>query len=445
MFRNNKREAPADEASLRRMLRMPVIGGMLIIGVFVVGFAVWASFAPISGAAVASGVVSPKGNRRTVQHFEGGIIRQLLVADGDRVAKGQALVVLEDTQARSHFEELIGRKQVLAAMQARLTAEQGQKDKVRIPDWLTVQAKKDAVVARTVQTQRDLFKTRKNSHESRKAILRKRIAQLRAEIKGLRDHIASQKRQLMLIAEEVDAKRTLVRKGLTPKPDLLALERKAAEIEGARARNFAAIARAKQTIGETELKIVNADNERLDKVGDKLANVRAELAAINEKVFASQDVLRRTVIKAPISGIVVNRRFNTTGGVVRAGAPVLDIVPDQLQLVIEARVRPNDIDVIRTGQSARVHLTAFARNRQSMVVGRVVSVSADALVDEKTKRSYFQASIEVPRSELDKLGKGVTLSPGMPAEVLIVTGERTLMDYLLEPLTDAVRRSFHEQ
>ncbi len=445
MARNEQRGTSAEHHSLRRILRVPVLLGLLVIAMFVGGFGVWASLAPISGAAVAPGVVSPKGNRRTVQHLEGGIIRRLLVVDGDRVSKGQRLVVLEDTQARSRFQELIGQKRVLVAMQTRLIAEQEGSDQLRLPDWLKKQAKKDPEVARIINTQRDLFRARKVSHESRKAILRKRIAQLRAEIKGLREHIASQQQQLALIQEEIVAKRTLVRKGLTPKPELLALQRKSAEINGEQARNSASIARAEQTIGETEMQIVNADNERLDKVGDKLANVRAELAAINEKVFASEDVLSRTVIKAPISGVVVNRRFNTTGGVVRAGDPILDIVPDQLQLVIDAKVRPIDIDMIRAGQFARVHLTAFARNNRSMVQGRVASVSADALVDDKSKESYFRASIEVPRSELDKLGKLVSLSPGMPAEVLIVTKERTLMDYLLEPLMDAVRRSFHEQ
>lgn len=431
-------------AALDRSMRGPLLAGLAIIGVFVVGFGAWASMAPIAGAAIAPGVVSPEGSRRTVQHLEGGIILDLRAADGDHVEAGDPLVVLEDTQARSNFQQLMDQRRVLAAMEARLLAEQRGAEEIRFPDWLLDDAERVPKAAEIVATQRNLFKTRQIAHESRKAVLWKRIDQLEEEIKGLRDQIKSQERELALIEQEVGAKRTLVAKGLLPRPELLALQRQAANIDGARARNISDIARAEQSIGETELQIVNEDNRRLDEVADKLANVRAELATVEEKLFASEDVLSRTVIKAPISGEVVNRRFNTTGGVVGPGEPILDIVPDSVELLIDARVKPIDIDVVEIGQPARIQLTAYAQTSQPIIEGEVVRISADALVDENSGDSYFKASIEVPESELAKLHDNVVLSPGMPAEVLIVTGERTLMGYLLEPLTQALRHSFRE-
>jgi HlyD family type I secretion membrane fusion protein len=354
-------------------------------------------------------------------------------------------MVLQQTQARAAFEVIKGQRQLLAAKLARLMAEQANQDEIRFPDWLLApENASDAQLQAILAAQRDLFVARRELHEGRKAIGQKRIDELGEELLGLNAQIESQREQIDLLAEELDARKGLMERGLLPRPEYLALRRLKAEIEGEMAENVAAVARTRQSIGETHLQVVNEDAVRLDKIVTELAETRSELASVEERLNAQRDVLERTVVTAPVAGVIVQKRFHTTGGVVGPGQAILDIVPQDAELLIDAQVRPVDIDDVAQGQRARIHFLAYSERTLPQIWGNVRSVSADSLLDEPTGMRYYLAKVEVPPKELEKLGKDVSITPGMPAETLIMTGERTLLEYLVQPLVDSLRRAFRE-
>ena len=430
---------------LWRQCRSPIIIGTVILALFFGGFGGWAALAPLASAAVASGIVGPDGNRRTVQHLEGGIIREILVTDGDMVTVGQPLLVLEDIAARAARDQGETRWFTMRALEARLMAELDEADAIANPADLLERAETDPRVAAALRDQEVHFQTRRESMASRVAILRARIAQLREEIAGLEAQIVSLDRQIELIDQEVVNVQILVDQGLERMPRLLSLQRNQAELDGSRAGNRSAIARAEQAIGETELQILDQQSQQREDIASNLANVRAEIASIEEQLLASQDVLARTVIVAPVAGIVVNLQFHTAGGVIGPGSPILDIVPSDEDLIIEARVSPVDIDVVRAGLNAEVHLTAYSQRNLPRLTGVVRTVSADRLTDEATGEPYYLARVEVAGEELASLGDDIDLLPGMPAEVMIATGDRTVIDYLLSPIEDTFRRAFREE
>ncbi len=426
------------------LLRGPIVAGVVVVALFFGGFGAWAATAYIASAAVAMGVISPEGSRKTIQHLEGGIIAEMLVEDGDTVQTGDPLVVLQETQARSAFQLLQGQRQWLAAKLARLLAEQAGKDEVVFPEWLREAETHDAELSQTLGAERDLFASRRKVHEGRKKVGGSRVAELNEEISGLQSQIKSQREQLGFLDEEIVAKQRLVDQGMLPRPEFLALQRLKAEIEGEIAENVANIARAKQKIGETKLQVVNEDSRRLDEITSELPETRSELASVEERINAQRDILERTLIVAPVSGVIMQKRFHTTGGVVGPGQPILDIVPQDAELLIDARVRPVDIDVVAPGQTAQIHFLALSERNLPQITGVVRSISADSLMDEITGESYYLARVEVPLEELEKLGQDIKITPGMPADVLIVTGERTMLQYLLQPLKDSLRRTFRE-
>lgn len=434
----------ADRAALWRDLRPVVVAGSIVVGAFFVGFGGWATLAPLASAAIAPGIVSPDGSRKTVQHLEGGIIRDIRVKNDEMVKSGDVLLVLEDTQARAAFDLLQTQSDALAATYARLTAEQIGAEAVNFPDDLLARAAAQPDIADLVEGQRQVFTVRKQSLGERKAILGQQIRQLGAEIKGLRDQIEARDREVALIKDEIVQVSELLRRGYERKPRLLALQRREAQIEGERAEHLGDIARAQQTIDQAKLEIVNLETARQDEVAAEITRVRTELLAMQERLLASRDVLRRTEVTAPVDGRVVELRFKTAGGVVGPGEPILDIVPIRDELLVDARVSPLDIDVVRAGLEARVHLLAYRQRSLPQIGGIVRQVSADSIVDQATGQRYFLARVEVDPAGLATLPEGVPLSAGMPAEVLIKTGERTLLNYLVEPLLDSVRRSFRE-
>jgi HlyD family secretion protein/epimerase transport system membrane fusion protein len=425
-------------------LRRPIRAGVLLVGLFFGGLGWWAASAPLAGAAIASGVVSPDGSRRTVQHLEGGIIRDILVRDGSLVRAGEPLILLEDVQARAGFDMLQTRFYTLAATQARLLAEQSAATSVRFPDWLIAATSAHPTALEAMVAQRAMFDARAKALAERQGILRQRIEQLRQEIAGLEAQIRADSRQIVLIDEEIQGVEQLYRKGLERKTRLLALQRGRADIEGNRAERRARIARAEQAIGEAELQIIAQGTAQLEAINEEASRVQSELAEIEQRLAASRDVLERTLITAPVDGTVVALRFRTPGGVIRPGEPVLEIVPDSEELLIDARVSPMDIDVVRAGLPARVVLPAFQQRHMPQIQGRVRQISADALTDPQTGQRFFEARIEIDRNQLAALEPALELTAGMPAEVYITTGERTALDYLLSPFYDSLRRAFRE-
>lgn len=275
-------------------------------------------------------------------------------------------------------------------------------------------------------------------------ILRQRMAQLQEQIKGYQAQVTSASLQIDLIGQEIAAKRALAKKGHITKPELLRLLRMEAELGGRRGQYLSAISEAEQQIGETRLQLVANDTERADQVATQLDEVQAELNSIDEKLLSSRDILNRTVITAPVGGTIVNLQFKTKSGVIQPGVPILDIVPANEKLMIDARVSPMDIDVVSQGLEAQVQLTVLSARSAARINGVVVSVSADSLTDEATSQAYYLARVEVDRDEVARIGPDMQLIPGMPADVLIVTGERTMVSYLLRPFLDAVWRTLRE-
>ncbi len=430
--------------TLRRVIRGPARAGVAIIAIFVTGAIGWASVAPIASGAVAPGIISPDGSRRTVQHLEGGIIREIRARDGDQVAEGQVLVVLQETQAAATHDMLVDQADMLAASQARLVAEQAGGNAIVFPAELRDAARASARTKAFTDGQTALFEKRRATLQAQVEVLDDRKRQYTEQIAALTAQLSSTNIQIELISEEMEAKSQLLQRGLVTKPELLRLQRAKAALEGDRGRFSGSIAEVQQRIGETETQRISVVAERAEDVSTELEKVRSDLAAALERLSASSDILGRTVITAPVAGKVVNSHFKTEGGVIRPGEPILDIVPSGEQLFIDARVAPVDIDVVSVGLGAVVHLSAYSSRGLPRIEGTVREVSADRIVDPVTGQAYFLARVEVSNKVLEKLGKEYVLMPGMPAEVMIVTGERTTMGYLLEPFMEAFRRGLRE-
>jgi HlyD family secretion protein len=434
-------KAKESSAQLQRSIRGPARFGFALVFLFVGGFGAWAGLAPLAAGAVAPGIISPDGSRKTVQHLEGGIIGKLHVRDGDVVTAGQPLLELDNIQPRATYQLLLHEHRTLLAARLRLEAEKADRASLEFPEELQGD---DPGLRVIVNDQRELFQTRRAMHRARKRVLRQRIEQLQEQIKGYEAQVESANRQLAYIAEEVEAKDVLQKQGHLSKPELFRMQRMQAEILGRHGEYVSSIARTQQQMGETELQILAVDAERADQIAAQLDQVRAKLSEIDQRLYASKDVLNRTVVTAPVSGTVVGLRFKTEGGVVQRGDAIMDIVPSEDALLIDARISPNDVDVVQSGLTAQIHLSAFSNRSTPRVEGVVRSVSADRLVDEQTRQPYYLARIEVDRQQLERLTPRIELVPGMPAEVLIVTEERTMLEYLAQQFLDSFRRSFRE-
>ena len=481
---DNSGASASQKTALRSSVRGPMLAGFLSVTLLVAGFGGWAATGLLASGAIAPGVISPDGSRKTIQHLEPGIINQILVRDGDYVEVGTALLTLEDTTARASYEMLLKQFHGLRGRQARLTAERLGHDKIEFPRDLLAAATHEVLlkqyqrikgqqarlnvvqlgptrisytppkeepadgtgVSEILAVQQQIFAARAEALAARKRILEQRTKAIQEQMIGFEAQLLGAAQRVRIIDEELKGKRYLLERMLVPKPQVLALERTRTEIVASIGQYQAATAEAKQRISETEYQLVGLDTDRTDEITAELDKVREELAKVTEQIRASEDTLKRTVITAPVSGTVVNLRFKTRGGIIQSGEQILDIVPDKDELLIDARVAPMDIDVVHAGLRAQVHLSAFT-NRRSLprVDGVVRSVSADALRDEKTGNQYYLARVEVARDKItEALGVATRLVPGMPAEVLIVTGERTLLEYLLTPLRDVFRRGLKE-
>ena len=433
--------------NILQAIRLPALIGGVVVGLFLVLFMGWGGLVPIAGGAVASGQISPEGSRRTIQHLEGGIVGEIVVSNGDVVTPGDTLVILQETQARSGVRVLAGQRDLLSAQRSRLRSEQLGHDEPEFPPFL-LERMEEAAIADIVEVQRDLFHQRMELQQNRKSMLGQRVGQLDAEIAGLEAQIVSQRRRLQLIASEIEDTQSLFDRGLAPRPRLLALQREEAAINEGLSANQASIARARQSIGETEIQILTVDAQRLDEISTELNQVQAQLAEVNEQLFASEDILRRTRILAPIAGTVVNLQIFTVGGIIRPGDPIMDIVPAEERLIINARLSPLHVDVVAEGQEVKVVFSALDQRKLPRISGEVLSVSADAITDPDSGEQFYSLKVQVDRGQLDAIvdrtGANIELIPGMPAEVLVVTGERTLVEYLIEPLRASLRNALRE-
>jgi HlyD family secretion protein len=350
---------------------------------------------------------------------------------------------LEEVESRAAFELLKGQRFALLAQEARFIAERDDYAEIAVPQELLDSVAEPKVVE-ILSGQRRILTSRRQVLIGQTAVLEQRIGQFTAEIASLKAQLASGDVQLRFIAEELKDVGELFEKGLEKKPRLLALKREAARLKGMQGDYQGRTTRAEQGIAEARMEMLSLREQRDAEVVTELRDVQMELAEVSERLRAADSRLQRTEILAPKGGLVMNLRYFTTGGVVEAGAAILDIVPADESLVIDAQLDPGNIDEVRAGLPAQVRLTAFKQRVIPTVKGKVTQVSADALLDERTGRSYYTARVEIARSELERLHE-VTLYPGMPVEVMIATGERTALDYLLSPVNESFTHAFREQ
>jgi HlyD family secretion protein len=431
-------------------LRGPLLAGALVMAVFLGGFGLWAAFAPLESAAVAPGVVEAESSRKTVQHLEGGIISQILVKDGDQVTAGQPLVELDDVKARTAYASLEAQLFDASARQVRLVAERDGLDDVTFPPPMLARADQDSDAAQVLTGYRESFAAHRNLLNSKIAAIRHRIDQSNDEIQGLRAQDASAQTKAGLIKSEVDDMRQLVDRGLERRSRLSQLQRDQADIEGSRGQITAQIDRAQQAIAESQVGILSLWYDNANEIAKELRETEAKVNDLQEQVRANADVLARVVVRAPEAGIVTNLRIHTTGGVVRPGDPLLDLVPQADRMIVTAKVRPEDMDLVRTGLPALVRLLPYKQRRTPPVDGTVTYISADRLVEDHPEpgqapgQPYFMAKIGIDAAALKDM-PGVELVPGMPAEVMIKTGKTTVALYALSPIIDSFDRAFREK
>lgn len=416
--------------------------GLLVFLVFVVGGLAWAVFAPLAEASIAPGVIKVEGNRRTIQHLEGGIVREILVRDGSKVTEGQVLMRLDDIQADATLETQRAQRWALLAQDARLTAELAGAREVTFPPDLLASTNPRA--ADSITGQRALFEARTASLLSQLQVFQARIDQQSAIIAGARGQLSSTRRQLALIKQEEDMTRTLVNQGLQRVPQLLALQRTSAGLEGSIDDLTSQIDRANATIAEAQKQIEQTRDQRMQDNSLELRDVRGKLAEAEERLRAATDVMTRREIVAPEAGTVVNLKVFTLGAVVKPGDPVMDLVPDHDRLVAEVNVQPNDIDVVYPGLHAEIRLPAFKQRLVPYLHGLVTWVAADVTANEQTRQQYYRAYILIDQDQLANL-PNVFLTPGMPVEAHVQIGQRSFFRYITQPIRDSFHRAFQEQ
>jgi len=417
------------------------LGWITIVMVFGVGGALGVML-PMSGAAMAPGIISPDGSRKAVQHFEGGIIQHIHVREGQSVKRGQKLVTLENVHSQAALRELEERLSYLLAAQARLVAERNDDDAP-----FEVVQKSDLpkrLLSEAIASQQKLLESRRETRLSRERLAERRIRELREKIYGFQELIVAQEAQHGLIEQEIAISQSLVKMGLERLPRLLELQRMQADLSGERASTRAEIASHEQSIQTVLAELKAALQQEHQKAEEELVSVQAELAVLRRKMPAHLDIVARTAIVAPIDGIVMNIQVATETGVIKPGEQIMEIVPANDRLVLDARLNPMDIDVVSPGMPAKVILAAYSQRNLPQIHGVLRSVSADSLTDERTGQQYFLAKIDVDALALLELDPELQLVPGMPAQVFILTGERTAMDYLVRPLVNSITRSFRE-
>jgi HlyD family type I secretion membrane fusion protein len=426
--------APADA------LRPPVsssdyksvaLAGYLVIGLGFGGMLTYSAFAHLDSAVSAHASVAVESRRQVLQHLEGGIVREILVREGDRVAKDQVLLRLDDTQARANLDLFQNQLNSSLALEARLLAERDRKSEISFPKEISVY-EPNSPLAKAVEDQQVQFSQRRASFDSQVSILRSRETALQEEIEGLKREGQSAEQQLYFIDDELKGVRELTDKGLVPKTRRNALEREKARLDGVVGRN------------DIEVQINQLEQRMQEEVANSLQDVRPKIADLREKVRVAQDSMRRLDMIAPRAGLVQNVRVSTVGQVLRPGDAVLEIVPQNDQLVIEAQIQPVDADSVHPGMMAEIRFPSFHSRTTPTILGKVRTVSSDRLIDDMTRQPYFLAQISTEDTDLppDLTSR---LRAGMPAEVVFPTGERSILEYLVSPLKEAFRNTFREK
>ena len=435
--------------------KWPIFTGLATLVVWLGCFGVWAGVAPLNSAVVASGTFVATGQNKLVQHFEGGIIREIAVKDGDVVEANQILVRMDDTAANAKLRRLVLKKYRLVAMKARLEAEMSSSETIEIPAAFSESAR-DPEVKAILERQRAELRARRVSLATEESVLGKQIAGLEESIHGYQAQVQSTKDRIALFAEELKDKNSLLGQQLVRKSDVLALRRSEASLGGELGEYLGRIADSKERIAQANERIAQLHSTALRDAIKELRETEADLDDVEEQIRAAQDVVDRVDVRSPVRGIVVKKNFNTPGGVVSPGAVILELLPIGEERIIEAHVNPKDISHVSVGQEALVRLSALNQRITPMVGASVIYVSADALAEQmqvknetrsdngETRREFYVVRVRLDQDDILKRMPEFIPTPGMPADVYIKTGERTFFEYIMKPVFDSFSRAFRE-
>ena len=423
--------------------RAIAISGWIIIILFFGVIGTWSLIAPLNGAVVSNGFVKVESNRKSVQHLDGGIVKELFVKEGDQVKAGDILVVLDDSQSRAEFEVLSQQYFVLRLTVERLRVEFSRGSELRLPTDLTDRAH-DEDISSIWRGQVHQFESRQAALDGQRNVIRERIAQLESQIQGAQSQIKAYRAQYVSVQQELQSIAPLVEKGLISKPRELQLVRSGIALEGQEAEATASVAKARQAIAEQLQQIAQIDNDRMADITKELRDTQAKLLEVIPRRSNAEAVLGRVVIRSPYSGRVVGLNVFSIGGVINRGEKILDVVPDDESLIIETQIAVEDISEVRPTMHADVHLTAYKQRITPVVPGEVLQISADRIVDNKSGLPYYSLLIRVDQSAVDAI-PNASLYPGMPATVMIPTARRTAFEYVVGPLAMSFNRAFRQR
>jgi HlyD family secretion protein len=431
---------PRDEGpSIRRHL----VGGAIIALMLTGGLGGWAATTELSGAVIASGSVVVDSNVKKVQHLTGGIVGELLVRDGSRVRAGDVVLRLDETIMRANLAIVVKGLAEMHARQARLASERDRAEEIAFAPALLAR-EHDPDVARAIDSERKLFELRRNARAGQKAQLKERISQLEEEVRA---HVALQQakaEEIELIQRELEGVRMLWSRNLIQLTRLTALEREAVRLKGERAQSFSAAAQARGKITETELQIIQIDQDLSSEVARELREVDMKIGEFIERQVTAEDQLKHVEIRAPQDGVVHQLAVHTVGGVVSPADPIMLIVPEADLLAVEAKVSPQDIDQLHVGQAAGLRFSAFNQRTTPEITGAITRISADVSQDQRSGQSYYVIRIGISPEQVARLGN-VKLVPGMPVEAFIKTYDRAVISYFTKPLHDQIQRAFRER
>lgn len=418
--------------------------GLIVILVTFVGLGGWAALAPLEGAVIAPGQVAVDSENRVVQHLQGGIVSALYVRDGNRVEQGQLLLTLSDTQARAELDVIQSQLLEVLGLEARLRAERVDASEVEFPAELLEQGTEAS--DNIIQGQSSLFDARREAHEGQIAIFEQRISAQQQQKRGLNDLNRNLDARISSYREELANWQALYDEGLADRNRINEMDRELYRLIGERASNDSSLAEIDIKIGETRTELLVTRQTYVEEVSTQLREAQQSIADLSARRIAISDTLSRTSIRAPATGIVVGLQAHTVGGVIRPGDTILSIVPEDQHHTVRARVQIADIDRVNVGQLADVRLSAFNQQNHDIVEGELLHISADAFEDEKNGERYYEVRIGITESGASTMAaQGMYLVPGMPAEVMILTGKRTALQYLIDPVTNMLDRALREE
>jgi len=425
--------------------RGPAFIGMIVLLPIFLSFVGWAAFAPLNAAAIASGEIVLSSDRKTVQHLEGGLITNIYVKEGEAVEKGQPLIAVQDLAEQARIQALTLELVNSNALIARLSAERDLSNQPEFSNIANALEIDHETVTEFTHMHNGIFNNLRDSIKSLEELSASRKIQIQREIEGLNAQLIAKRREAFLVKEELENKKILLEKGIATEVEVNALSRTEAVLDGEVGSLVSSIAKLEQSVLDQDVEIVKAKNERASTMFKELHQALVTSENLKQELVTLRDKRNRSIIRSPVKGLVLGKQVHTIGAVISPGTPLMDIIPQDDDLIIEAKVNPTDIDLVSQGMKAKVQLSAFKAKKVDKLDARVETVSGDLLIDEATGEKYFLTRLRVSDDILATLPNDIDLTPGMPSDVFLIAGERTVANYLLSPILDSLYRSFREE